>query len=376
MLLENRLQEAQIAQAVEDSRVRIVDPSIRAAKPIKPNRTQYIGFGLLIGLIVGVGMALLRESIDRAIHTREEMTQLTGVASLGLIPHIESEHRLGETARRARRRKANGIEGNILTIRSPRNPATEAYRTLRTNITFARADAPIKTLVFTSPTPGDGKSTTASNLATTLAHQGLRVVLVDGDMRRGTLHDVFGIQRSPGLSSVLIGTAQFADCVQTVSLGDLGSIGILPAGVFPPNPSELFASRALSQLIAELETKYDIVIFDSPPVNLVTDAAILGAKAGGVILIGRAGKTDKGAIAYAAEQLRNVRAPILGTVLNDFDFRRDIRYSSYGTPGYYYYSSYGYGYGYGSGEGYGVAAKDVPRTAGRMSTSSRDKART
>jgi capsular exopolysaccharide synthesis family protein len=354
MLLETRLQEAQIAQAVEDSRVRVVDAALFPLKPIKPNRLQYLELGMIVGLLIGVVLAVVRESIDRAVHTPEDMTQLAGVASLGLIPHIETTVRsltAGNNGTGVGVGVSRGIGERIVMIRNPRDPVTEAYRSLRTNITFARTDAPIKILVFTSPTPGDGKSTTAANLATTLAHQGLRVILLDGDMRRGTLHQVFDIAREPGLSNILIGHATVTECVQEVNLGDLGVLDIVPAGPFPPNPSELFGSARLMELLDDLQARYDMVIFDSPPVNLVTDAAVLGTKAGGVILIGRAGKTDKGAIAFAAQQLRNVRAPLLGTVLNDFDFRRDIRYSSYGSPGYYYYASYGYGYGREGGYG-------------------------
>ncbi len=182
--------------------------------------------------------------------------------------------------------------------------------------------------------------------------------LIDGDMRRGTLHQVFNVARDPGLSNLLIGAGTPELCIRSVGVGT-GTLDILPCGVLPPNPSELFGSKRLTELLKFCEEKYEMVIFDSPPVNLVTDAAVLGAKAGGVILIGRAGRTDKGALAYAAEQLRNVRAPLIGTVLNDFDFRRDVRYSSYGTAGYYYYSSYGYGYR----EGYGAAYGEDPSAA-------------
>jgi polysaccharide biosynthesis transport protein len=358
MLLQTRLQEAQIAQAVEDSRVRVVDSAVNPRAPIKPNKRQYVLLGIVVGLLTGAGLALLREALDRSVHTREEMTELTSIPSLGLIPHIPvgalSDSQDGRTREDSRESPSGGVSSRVVTVHSPRNPVTEAYRTLRTNITFARPGQTLKTLVFTSPTPGDGKSTTAANLATTLAFQGLRVILLDADMRRGSLHQVFNVPREPGLSNVLIGAYPLKACVHSIGLGEFGSLDVVAAGPFPPNPSELLAMQMTSDLITELELTYDVVIFDTPPVNLVTDAAILGAKAGGVVLIGRAGRTDKGALAFAAEQLRNVRAPVLGTVLNDYDFRRDTRYTSYGSPGYYYYTSYAYGYRDGTGA-YGEA---------------------
>jgi tyrosine-protein kinase Etk/Wzc len=210
-------------------------------------------------------------------------------------------------------------------------------------------------LVFTSPTPGDGKSTTAANLALTLAHLGSRAILIDADLRRGSLNRLFGIDQQPGLSNILIGAATPDECIKTIKIEQFGSLDVIPCGIFPPNPSELFSGKRMMDFLKEMEERYDILIFDTPPVTLVTDAAIIGAMTSGVVLIGRAGHTDKGALAYAAEQLHNVRAPILGTVLNDFDFRRDIRYSNDGSPGYYS-TSYGYGYGpRGYESGYGPA---------------------
>jgi capsular exopolysaccharide synthesis family protein len=229
-----------------------------------------------------------------------------------------------------------------MAVFDPRNPALEAYRTLRTNITFARPDGnTIRTLVFTSPTPGDGKTTTTANLASTLAHQGLRVLLVDGDMRRGTLNQVFGVSREPGLSNLLVGAASRSDCIRKIQVGEFGSLDLLPGGAPPPNPSELIGSERMTKLLETLRSDYDSIIFDSPPLNLVTDAAVLATKADGVVLVGRAGVTTKGGLTYAAELLRKVRAPTVGFVLNDFLFRRDSRYSTYGGYGdYYSYGSY------------------------------------
>ena len=349
MLLQTRLQEAQIAQATEDSRARVIDTATRPLRPLKPNRKQYVLFGVFFGFAMGLGLALIRETLDRTVHTLEEMVELTGVPSLGLIPHIDTTS-LGkrrETVAVPGVNPAPGIVYAVATLGTSGNPIMEAYRTLRTNITFSHPDRRLKTIVFTSPSPGDGKSLTAANLAMTLAQMGNRTILIDGDLRRGSLHKKFGILREPGMSNILVGESTLEECTQNIKIESVASLDIIPSGYFPPNPSELFGGTAMKELLRTLEARYDVVIFDSPPVTLVTDAAIIGAMASGVVVIARAGQTDKGALSYAIEQLNNVRAPIIGTVLNDFEFRRDLRYSNYGATGYYY-SAYGYGYGYGS----------------------------
>jgi capsular exopolysaccharide synthesis family protein len=343
-LLQTHLQEAKIAQAVEDSRVTVVDPALMPMRPIKPNKSRSLILGSLFGLLLALGFTITREAMDPTVHMLEDVTVATGLSSLGVIPHMDARESTGSERSLALRKgsrdnAANALMGG-LAVFDPKNPALEAYRTLRTNITFARPDAgSIQILVFTSPTPGDGKTTTTANLASALAHQGLKVLLVDGDMRRGTLHQVFGLPREPGLSNLLIG-AKDSDCIRKIQIGDSGYLDLLPCGAFPPNPSELIGSARMTRLLEELKTQYDNVIFDSPPLNLVTDAAVLATKADGVVLVGRAGVTTKGALTYAAELLKKVHAPTLGFVLNDFLFRRDSRYSQYGGYGDYY--SYGY----------------------------------
>jgi capsular exopolysaccharide synthesis family protein len=226
--------------------------------------------------------------------------------------------------------------------RDLRNPVSEAYRGLRTNLTFANPDKPPKTIVFTSPLPRDGKSTSAANLAITLAQQGISTLLVDADLRRGVLHNVFGVDREPGLTTILTGQSPIEGGIRRLDLGESGTLDFLPSGAFPPNPAEILGSQRMRELLETLEERYDLVLIDSTPLTVVTDAAVLGTKADGVILVARANATEKGALTYAVEQLDNVRAPVLGCVLNDIDFRRDSRYdSSYGKYGYYYAYYYG-----------------------------------
>jgi capsular exopolysaccharide synthesis family protein len=213
-----------------------------------------------------------------------------------------------------------------LTISPKSAVVAEALGVLQTNIAFSPSDAPAKTLVFSSPLPGDGKTTTVVNLALSLAQRGIRVLLIDADVRRGVVHSVFQGHREPGLSEVLRGLTRLESARRTVHVGDRGVMDYLSTGKFSPGDYGLVVSNAMSELLARVREEYDMVILDTPPVNVISDAAVLGAMADGVILVARVGVTDASALSYAVEQLGHVRAAVLGVVLNDIDLRRDAAY--------------------------------------------------
>ena len=333
-LLQSRLQEARILEAVEDATVRVVDPGILPGRPVRPRRLLNLLIGIFLGLALGVAAALTRDYMDESVHTRDDVQQATGGAPiLGLIPNIQH----ASTNGRAVATPAGGLGATLVAGRDPRNPVSEAYRSLRTNLTFSNPDKPPRTLVFTSPQPKDGKSTSAANLSITLAQQGIKALLVDADLRRGILGGVFGVPREPGLTNILAGSVETREAIRDIDLGESGTLHFLPSGPFPPNPAEILGSQRMRTLLQELEQSFELVIIDSAPLTVVTDAAVLGTKADGVVLVARANVTEKGALRYSVDQLNNVRAPILGAVLNDVDFRRDSRYhSGYGKWGYYY----------------------------------------
>jgi capsular exopolysaccharide synthesis family protein len=210
--------------------------------------------------------------------------------------------------------------------------AVEAYSSLLTNLSYSLPDAPPKVIALTSALPGEGKTTNAANLAIGLAHRGAKVLLVDADLRRGIIHHLFEAPRDPGLTNVLWGQMSFEYARRTVQVGDHSQFDYLTTGALPPNPTSMVESATMRLLLERWREEYDSVIIDTPPVNIITDAALLGARVDGVVLVARAGVTHAGALGYALEQLKRVQAPVLGVLLSDIDFTRDAAYD----PSYRY----------------------------------------
>ncbi|HUE96387.1 MAG TPA: polysaccharide biosynthesis tyrosine autokinase, partial [Longimicrobiaceae bacterium] len=340
-LLQTRLKEAEIAQAVEDPSARIVDRANGRSGPIEPRTRRNLLMALVVGLALGFGSAYLREHLDKTVHSKADVQLLTGVPVLGLVPRFEEGEGNGRGSRLTRMlpgKRGNGsprARGRALVQRDPRSVINEAFRTLRTNINFAAAENLPRTLLLTSALPRDGKTTTSVNLAHAFAHQGLRVLVVDADMRRGTIHQMFQIGRDPGLSNVLVGDGRVEDAIREVETAPGVDLHVLTTGTIPPNPTELLASARMRWLVEHLAQQYDQVILDSPPLTLVADAAVLAPHMDSVLVVVRAGYTEEAALTYTMDQLRHVGAPVRGTILNDVDVR-DRRYGGYQYYGYRY----------------------------------------
>jgi polysaccharide biosynthesis transport protein len=344
-LLQTKLKEAEIVQGVDDPSIGVVDPAVRPDKPIRPRPALYLVAATMLGLLLGVAAALGRDFSDKAVRTRADVYQVTGMPVLGFIPRIRrarsrrfrrahpplqfapsemtaARHRLG------RSRLANTGGGSLVGAADGASDVAveEAYARLEANILFARPDERLRTIMFTSPLPGEGKTITATNLAITLGRRGLRVLLIDADLRAGVIHRLFDGTKGAGLAEALSGRVRLADAVRTVSLGPRGTLDVLGRGGRPSFPSSLLASGSMRELLDEAKVRYDAIIIDSPPLNVVTDAAVLSGHVDGLVLVARAGVTDLEALAYAGEQLRAARAPTLGVLLNDIDPRRDAVY--------------------------------------------------
>jgi len=295
-------------------------------EPLSPRGLLNLLLGAGLGLLAGVGVVFIRERLDDRVHTGEDLRKASGgVTVMSVVPRIRFERGpSGRSASRPRRRQRIG--DHLVAGLDPGTWASEAYRGLRTNIMFANPDRPPTTLVFTSALPRDGKSITATNLAITLAQLGRRALLVDADLRHGCLHDVFDVPRDPGLSEILAGENYSNEAIRTIDLEESGTLFFMPTGTLPPNPTELLGSARMKGLLKSLKAQFDAVILDCPALMAVTDAAILGTYADGTLVVARANVTEKGAITHCMEQLRQVRAPVLGVILNDVDPKRDSRY--------------------------------------------------
>jgi capsular exopolysaccharide synthesis family protein len=278
--------------------------------PASPRPWLNLALGLLVGVGLGVGLAVLRDSLDRSVAGRGQLSELTGVPVLGEVPED------------SRAQKNPLISHDAFCVRA------EAYRQLRTNIRFLSVDVRVRSVVVTGSLPGEGKTTTAANLAIALAQSGERVVLVDADLRRPSVADLFGLPSGVGLTSVLIGDVGVLDALHSWR-ADL-PLQVMPAGPLPPNPSELLSSERMATLIRSLVNGGRIVVIDSPPLLPVTDAAVLARLTDGALLVTRHGSTRTDQVAAAAESLRTIGAPLLGTVLTHAPRSRSRYRDGYG----------------------------------------------
>lgn len=311
-----RMQEMTIAPYVT-----ILDGASPAFR-IGTNLRQKVILGFLVGLLLGLGGAFFLEYLDQTIKDAADVERVVGTPVLGRIP---LEAKLASASNSRHQRVV------VLSQLSPDDPAVEAFRALRTNVTFVGADQPLQLIAVTSPGPGEGKSTTAVNLALILAQGGSKTLLLDGDLRRSQVHRAFGLVQEPGLTDVLIHDAVLREAVRPEIAERLD---ILPAGKSPPNPAELLGSDAMHQMVADLRRDYEYVVIDTPPSLPVTDAQVVASIADATIVVMRSGETEETAAQRAVEQLRQVRARVAGAVLNGVRVRRDRYYSYYRSDKY------------------------------------------
>jgi capsular exopolysaccharide synthesis family protein len=283
---------------------------------VSPNIPLNLALGALVGLALGLGVAVLREVLDTRIRNQRDVELISDVPILGGIAF-----------------DIKAAERPLIVQVDPRSPRAESFRTLRTNLQFVEIEG-ARSFVVTSSVEREGKSTTAVNLAIAMADAGMRVLLVDADLRRPKAAQYLDLEGAVGLTDVLIGRATLADTVQRWGRNGLH---VLPAGMVPPNPSELLGSQAMKRLIAAVEGEFDTVIFDSPPLLPVTDAAILSKRVGATIMVVAAGYTRKNQLAGAITALQNVDVQVSGLVLTMLPVKG---------PDAYGYGHYGYGYGY------------------------------
>lgn len=338
--LREEYQKARIAEAVEAGQVEIVDLATAPYVPIGTSRRTKLLTGLIVGLLLGTGAAFVVERLNTAIRRRDEIESVLQIPGLAIIPRIASSSagrrvKVGRMsfALPAPRRPWSPSNGEqLVTVSDFRSSTAEAFRTLRTNLIFSQAVQSLRTIVITSPSPQDGKTTTAANLAVTFAQQGMRVLLVDCDLRRARLHHLFRVSREPGLTQLMLGQCTLEQALRPTMVDHLT---FLPAGTHPPNPSELLGGPQMRRTLDALAHEYDIVILDTPPVHAAADPLIVGSLADGVILVLRAGHTDRAEAQDAVQRLSSLGVRVVGAVLNDPDHKVPLYGGSY-----YYYDYY------------------------------------
>ena len=326
MMLLEKGEEARITEAAKISDIRVIDPAEPPELPVKPKKTLNLILGIIVGLTVGVGLAFFTESLDTSLKTGEDVERATGLPTLGLIPTIKEKGRFkDETAR---------LAAHLVSSHGPKSAAAEAYRSLRTNMQFTGPDKSLETLLITSAGPKEGKTLTVANLGITAAQFGAKTLLIDSDLRRPMLHRLFGISKEPGLTDVLIESAELH---ATIHQTEVQNLWVLTCGTLPPDPAELLASQKMKQLLLQLRGEFHTIILDSPPVIAVTDAVVLGTEVDGVAMVIRSGEASEDGVLRAKTLLENVNAKIFGAILNNVHVE-----NLYGRYGYYYRYSYYY----------------------------------
>lgn len=326
--LLQKLKEAGVSAGLKSNNFRIVDGARPPTGPIEPNVPRNLLFAAVLGLASGVGLAFLIEGLDNTIRTTEQAQAISGLASLGIIPLGSKSAREGSNPKRLVIATSKEAVELVTQVR-PQSQMAESYRALRTSLLLSNLGSPPRVIVVTSALPQEGKTTTSINTAVVLAQKGIRVLLIDADLRRPSIHKTLGMGPHSGLSNVLTGSITLDQAITRSSV--LPNLFVLPAGTPPPNPAELLASANMREVLSQLREQYDHVVIDTPPSLSVTDAVVLSPRADAVVLVIRSGQTTKQALRRSRDLLMQVNAKVVGVLLNAVDLT---------SPDYYYYYEY------------------------------------
>lgn len=323
-VLARRGKEASVESAVNDRTVRLIEAAEVPQAPVFPNRTANLQIAFLVGLATGVLLVAAKERLDTTLKTPDDIRESLRVPFLGFVPDLST---VSEVA----------MKHNLTAIRSPTSPLSESYRVIRTNVMATAAAANARVLLVTSIHPGEGKSTTALNLAAAIAQTGATAILVDSDLRRPTVHSNLSLPRSPGMRDLLTRNGSYREVVRQ---GPMPGLSALTSGTTPDNPAELMGCEEMRVLLKDLSTAYEWVIVDAPPVGGMADALIIGGVVDGIVLVVEGDRTTKAVAIDGVAQLTSVGGRVLGAILNRVDVKRNAYYLSRYATGYY--GGYGY----------------------------------
>ena len=326
--LLQKLKEAGVSAGLKSNNFRIVDGARPPTAPIEPNIPRNLLSAAVLGLASGIGLAFLIEGLDNTVRTTEQAQVISGVASLGMIPLGSKSAREGPNPKRLVIATSKEAVELVTQVR-PQSQMAESYRALRTSLLLSNLGAPPRVIMVTSALPQEGKTTTSINTAVVLAQKGVRVLLIDADLRRPSIHKTLGMGPHSGLSNVLTGSTTLEQAITRTTV--LPNLFVLPAGTPPPNPAELLASSNMRDVLNQLREQYDHIVIDTPPSLSVTDAVVLSPRADAVVLVIRSGQTTKQALRRSRDILMQVNAKVVGVLLNAVDLS---------SPDYYYYYEY------------------------------------
>ncbi|MDR3574718.1 MAG: polysaccharide biosynthesis tyrosine autokinase [Anaerolineaceae bacterium] len=314
-------EQVQLTQDQTTSTVNQIEPAVTPTFPIRPKVFQNSLLAAVVGMLLAIGVIFAIETLDDTVKTPDEITQQLGLPVLAAIMHFSYNN------------------GKPVTEAQPRSPTSESFRTLRTNVQYAAIDHPLRSILITSAGPEEGKTTIATNLAIVMAHSGRRVTIVDADLRRPSIHKRLSTGNQIGLSFLFMQPVMILNgALQKTSIAGLS---VITSGNIPPNPSELLGSQKMDQIIEKVKEESDIVLIDTPPALVVTDASVLAPQVDGVLIVIRPGVTKLAAAKQTVEQLHRVGANILGVVINNLELNRS-KYGNYYARKYRSYTSYYY----------------------------------
>ena len=327
-LLE-KLKEAAVSSGLKSNNFQVLNVARAPAFPIEPNIPRNLAFAFVLGLTTGMGLAFLLEGLDNTVRTTEQAQMISGLAPLGMIPLGSRSAREGPNPKRLVIASSNKEAVELITQVRPQSQMAESYRALRTSLLLSNLGAPPKVIMITSALPQEGKTTTSINTAVVLSQKDVKVLLIDADLRRPSIHKTLGMGPRSGLSNVLTGSSTLEQAITVSPI--LPNLFVLPAGTPPPNPAELLASPNMRDVLAQLREQFDHIVLDTPPTLSVTDAVVLSPRADAIVLVIRSGRTTKHALRRSRDILVQVNARVAGVLLNAVDLS---------SPDYYYYYEY------------------------------------